>query len=288
MNYGYPQFQIELRCHLCKDTLDDATMSCVRCGFVVRKLEGVPVFMDQGYLHQTRLDEKSDAENAFKKFFKRWPRMYRFLLHVCVPVLFNGVTAQQFIKKLSPIPGRILNIGSGPRILHPNALNVDIFPYSNVNILARAEALPFEDGIFDLVCSEQVLEHVERPWEVARELVRVTKKSGLIYTSTPLIFPLHPSPKDYSRWSIEGLVGLFEGCAKDRSGILNGPVSGMLIVLASGLATIFSFGFTPLRKVNNYIFMALLTPLKLLDFIYSKLPGAEDTAASVWVTVKKI
>lgn len=65
------------------------------------------------------------------------------------------------------------------------------------------------------------------------------------------------------------------------------PMSGTISVLASGLAAIFSFGISSLRKVLHYVFMTLVAPLKFLDAIYTRLPGAEDIAGNVYVIIEK-
>lgn len=277
---------VAFRCITCSSPLN-AECKCTGCGCVFSVHQGIPVFLDDQNAEQASADQKSDAENAFKDFFKQWPRLYRLLINLFVPVLFHGLSARRFLEECNPALERILNLGSGPTNVHPRAVNVDLFPFANVHLIAEAERLPFADHTFDAVVSEQVLEHVRGPWRAAQEIVRVTKPGGLIYTATPYMFPLHPSPKDYSRWSVDGLADLFQGCDLVRSGTRNGPVSGMLIVMAMGLATIFSFGISPLRKVLNYVFMAVLSPFKLLDYLYAHLPGAEDVAGSVYVVMKK-
>jgi SAM-dependent methyltransferase len=277
---------MQIRCIRCGGAVD-ASRRCGNCGHIYPERNGIPVFLDEEGVTRAFADQAQDAENAFKDFFKRWPRMYRVLVNLFVPVLFYGLSARRFLAELQPQPERILNLGSGPTVLHPRATNVDLFPFPNVHLLAEAEHLPFADATFDAVVSEQVLEHVRGPWRVAKEVVRVTKPGGLIYIATPYMFPLHPSPKDYSRWSIDGLADLFEGCDLVRSGTRNGPVSGMLIVMSMGLATIFSFGISPVRKVLNYLCMALLSPFKVLDYVYANLPGADVAAGSVYVVLKK-
>ena len=43
---------------------------------------------------------------------------------------------------------------------------------------ARAEALPFEDESFDMICSFKVLAHVQEMRNAAMEMVRVLKPGG--------------------------------------------------------------------------------------------------------------
>lgn len=47
-------------------------------------------------------------------------------------------------------------------------------------LVGDGNALPFPSGRFDAVCSWYVLEHLENPGSVIRELIRVTRPAGLI------------------------------------------------------------------------------------------------------------
>lgn len=58
-------------------------------------------------------------------------------------------------------------------------------PYlDRADVIRPGEPLPYEDGSFDLVIANWVFEHVERPEEVARELLRITKPGGWIAAAT--------------------------------------------------------------------------------------------------------
>jgi SAM-dependent methyltransferase len=52
-------------------------------------------------------------------------------------------------------------------------------------VLAVGEALPYPDGHFDLVFSNEVIEHVDDDRQTAREMVRVTKPGGAIVLFAP-------------------------------------------------------------------------------------------------------
>lgn len=72
------------------------------------------------------------------------------------------------------------------------------------------ENLPFEDGRFDFVISDQVLEHVKGPLsDVASELMRVLKPGGRFIHTTCLINQIHGAPSDYWRFTPTGLEAMF-------------------------------------------------------------------------------
>jgi SAM-dependent methyltransferase len=53
-------------------------------------------------------------------------------------------------------------------------------------VLASGSSLPFGDGTFDITYSSNVLEHVARPWDMAEDMVRVTKPGGTVILSYTL------------------------------------------------------------------------------------------------------
>lgn len=65
--------------------------------------------------------------------------------------------------------------------------------------VAEATALPFVEGMFDLVCALDIIEHVDDDDGVVSELSRVTRAGGALLISAPL----HPS-----RWTaFDEIVG---------------------------------------------------------------------------------
>lgn len=72
-------------------------------------------------------------------------------------------------------------------------------------------ALPFEDGSFDGVVSDQVLEHVgPSPVAAIAEAARVLRPGGRMVFTTCLMNPVHPSPDDFWRFTPSGLSTLCE------------------------------------------------------------------------------
>jgi FkbM family methyltransferase len=71
----------------------------------------------------------------------------------------------------------------------------------------------FADYSFDLVFSHQVLEHINKPWIAAEEMMRVLKPGGIGIHTTCAFNPRHGQPhfNDYYRFLKEGLEELFSG-----------------------------------------------------------------------------
>jgi hypothetical protein len=64
---------------------------------------------------------------------------------------------------------------------------------------------------YDLVLSFDTLEHVSDPFAFCHNLVRVARPGGSIYLATVFGWEYHPSPKDYWRFSPDGLRVCFAG-----------------------------------------------------------------------------
>ncbi|WP_435269865.1 class I SAM-dependent methyltransferase [Streptomyces sp. 1222.5] len=76
----------------------------------------------------------------------------------------------------------------------PNAPSVDLHDLSRY----AAES-------FDFVILDEILEHVERPWEAVDEVHRILKKGGCFITSSPFMIAEHKVPHDYWRFTKDGL-----------------------------------------------------------------------------------
>jgi SAM-dependent methyltransferase len=62
------------------------------------------------------------------------------------------------------------------------------------------------DNSFDYVLSFQVLEHVLNPNDYLTEAIRVLKPGGKLFLTTHGLWPYHPTPTDYHRWTKAGLI----------------------------------------------------------------------------------
>jgi SAM-dependent methyltransferase len=94
---------------------------------------------------------------------------------------------------------------------------LDLAPSDDPNVIVGdicAEAFSAEhrefEAFFDVVYSNNVFEHLRRPWIAAENIVRMLKPDGICITITPFSLRYHESPGDYFRYSHTGLASLFE------------------------------------------------------------------------------
>jgi SAM-dependent methyltransferase len=87
-------------------------------------------------------------------------------------------------------------------------INADYPEYDVLN-------LPFPDNHFDYVANDQILEHVEgNPQQAIDEICRVLKPGGIAVHTTCFINPIHELPKDFWRFSPDGLALLCKKFSK--------------------------------------------------------------------------
>lgn len=66
-----------------------------------------------------------------------------------------------------------------------------------LDVVCSATNLPYEDKKFDCHISFEVLEHMEDIDKYFSEAYRVIKPGGIIYFSTPFMYPLHGDPPEF-------------------------------------------------------------------------------------------
>ncbi len=111
---------------------------------------------------------------------------------------------------------RVLDVGCGRKFYEPlfapyatSYVGVDPADNPKADLKGAVENLPVEDGSFDVVLCNQVLEHCDDPARAVSELRRVAAPGGRILATTHGVMPYHPSPTDYWRWTHAGLDKLF-------------------------------------------------------------------------------
>jgi SAM-dependent methyltransferase len=152
-------------------------------------------------------------------------------------------------------------------------------------LISDAHDLPFQDGAFDGVIAQAVLEHVVDPHQCCAEIYRVLKDRGVVYAETPFMQQVHNSPYDFTRFTHLGHRRLFRRFEEIDSGAVCGP--GM--ALASAYQS-FLVSFTKSKIwARVLIAFARLTSfyLKYFDYLLIDKLGTLDTASAYYFIGRK-
>jgi len=91
-------------------------------------------------------------------------------------------------------------------------IGVDINSRSLADIIASGENLPFKDEVFDLCICILTYEHLIDPEQVTCEVCRVLKEDGLLVLTAHAVAAVHNYPRDYWRWTDQGLRAMLSKC----------------------------------------------------------------------------
>lgn len=225
----------------------------------------------------------------WKDCFKQNQLIYSLAMSLIFPIRYNFYYSRKIFKFLSK-DDIVLNLGSGNKVIDESVINIDLFHYKNVDILGDMMSLPIRSNCADGIISEVTLEHLDHPEKAIREMNRVLKVGGYLCLSVPFLFHFHESPGDYFRWTKSGISLLldknnFETVEFEN---LGGPVGSFVLITAQVLAIIFSFNITAVYQVLTYLFLLILSPLYLFDFIFSKYQMAENAASIFLIVARKV
>jgi SAM-dependent methyltransferase len=166
----------------------------------------------------------SGNEEMLAHYRKRQSRLYR-MLRPPLPLIHNSKE-----RKLPGCEGIQLWIGGAGGWVPPGFVNVDFEALPGVDIAADVQRLPFRDGSVAAIECDAVLEHVPDPRAAVDELARVLRPGGFIHLVVPFNHPYHAYPRDYQRWTAEGLRHLLTAaqCEVVEEGIRTGPTATLL------------------------------------------------------------
>src|SRR5256712_3658997 len=130
------------------------------------------------------------------------------------PWFMNGLKLRYLLEDLSSVRGRVLDVGCGAgsvaKAVKRERGDLEVFGCDASRLaiaaagtspdgvdfrLATAERLPFGDGELDFVWIFDVLEHVDDPEQVLREVARVLKPGGGFH----IVLPLEGQPRTLYR-----------------------------------------------------------------------------------------
>lgn len=282
-----PLVQTIAACPACRGRLhwdaDGAGCRCLTCGRVYA-VAGEAVWM--------RLDAAGEPLAPAPPQPRLSDTPVRRLARATTPPDFAYKTGRSrqriplFVEHLGP-EATILNLGSGRTNFGQRVVNLDIGPWSHVDMVAVGERLPVQDASLDGVLTQGVLEHVPDLPATLAEIDRVLRPGGLVYHEAPFIQGFHASPNDFRRFTAVGMRELAPGYDVLEQGVAVGPSSAVMWVASEYLALLFSLGNETLLKVGRRGFPWLLSPLKFADAWLEGHPQANLIASAFYIVARK-
>lgn len=217
-----------------------------------------------------------------------------------VPEISKNVKARKNYTKFAGLlhgqgtPARVLvlgcgSLGEGMGILLADKdielVETDVAWSGRTALICDAHSIPFENGVFDGVVVQAVLEHVVDPYACAGEIWRVLKKDALVYAETPFMQQVHGGAYDFTRFTHLGHRRLFRHFSEIESGAVGG--SGMALAWAYEY---FLMSLSTSRNIRAGMkTFARLTAfyLKYLDPFLIDRPGTLDDAAGLYFMGRK-
>ena len=214
-----------------------------------------------------------------KRTSRHWSDRLMRLLEPPAPFILNPAEPADF-----PLGRWNLYIGGAGRTV-PGYVNIDLIGIAGVDVVADAEQLPFPGNTFQRVECDAVLEHVEDPRKVVEEIRRVLRPGGYAHLVTPFCHPFHEYPKDYRRFTPDGLRQLAGGLEVVAEGWRTGPAATVLVVMLE-----FAKGLLPWRWWRGITHAGLgwvLFPLRYLDLWLLRSPGAGRIGNHCYLWLRK-
>ena len=157
---------------------------------------------------------------------------------------------EKVLSELS-VGGQLLSIsglGAIPGMLAHRVSHIVVTSYPEVDI----QALPYENDSFDIVVSDQVLEHVFDPVQAVNESLRVVRPGGVVIHTTCFMNPIHHYPVDLWRFSPKALAHLARATEIIETGGWGNRSALLFVLMGTGHHLIPQHPGHPLHRIALY------------------------------------
>jgi SAM-dependent methyltransferase len=282
--------QARLICPHCRSLLtqDGEAFLCKSCGNEYPVIAGIPILIDESssdfrissYERRQPLSTSERAKRAARNLLPK--------LSLNLAARRNYAKFREMLLAQTPKP-RVLIIGGATAGAGMDDLLADRrieFVESDVAIDERttlvcdAHALPFLDDTFDGVIIQAVLFYLPEPPRCVREIFRVLKPGGIVYSEAAFMEQVVGGAYDFYRFTLRGHEHQFHEFEKISSGVSGGPA----------MATAWSVQYLLLSFAKNQSLRAAIRIfckctlfwMKYLDLLLVNKPGAVDAAAGTY------
>jgi len=157
-------------------------------------------------------------QRAYRQLFELSPPWTPLHLHHRALARYIDARAPQILDGVGGSEIRVLDVGCGDMpyratferdarcIRYDGADIPSAQTRATIAIDPDSQIVSAASGSYDLVLSFQALEHVLRPMVLLRECFRVLRPGGSLFVTLPFLFEHHGVPRDFRRWTHEGIV----------------------------------------------------------------------------------
>jgi len=127
------------------------------------------------------------SNNTFKaKYAKNHTKVNTKSLHLNKRLFttYNRITNKLLNKNLEGIN---IDLGSGDKgfTRYCESIGIESFPYDYPSFDIEKDKLEHKDNSIDFITLNAVIEHIEKPEHIFKEILRVLKNDGLVFIRTP-------------------------------------------------------------------------------------------------------
>jgi len=243
---AFPNAKLTLVCPRCKAAVTIAkdhvlcsNATCLYAGRGFPMVDGRPVLIDfedsifrrSGYADgDGSVIARDHSQSSLKTRLKRLVDGRNPVAADNCETFLSLIKAERSHPRVLVIGGGVL--GQGADRLYSDTgielISIDVYASSYTNLICDAHRLPFEDGTFDGVWIQAVLEHVLDPQIVVMGIHRVLRANGLVYAETPFMQQVHERAHDFTRFTRSGHRWLFRRFEEVRAGAVTGPGTAFL------------------------------------------------------------
>lgn len=221
-----------------------------------------------------------DLETRYRnRASHHWTALLIRLVQPPAPLIMNPAEPKDF-----PLGRWNLYIGGAGRVVQ-GYVNIDLFAIPGVDVAANAEHLPFPQQIFQRIECDAVLEHVRDPERIMIEICRVLAPGGYVHLVTPFCHPFHEYPKDFRRFTLDGLKQLAGPLEVVAEGWRTGPTATLLITLIEYIKLLLPY--RSWRAFSHVLLGWLVFPLRYLDLWLLHAPEARRIGNHCYLWLRK-
>lgn len=279
-------------CPACKKPLKKTsnTLSCPNksCGKKYPIVNNVPILINESkslFLIQDFIQNKSTTrdlkKNILKEAIKKIVPKIGANIHSRenYKLLVELLKSTEKRKRVLVVGGSILGNGMEALVNEKSfeIIETDVSFGPRTSVICDGHDLPFQNGSFDCVIIQAVLEHVIDPYRCVEEIFRVLKKDGLVYAETPFMQQVHNGKYDFTRFTHLGHRRLFRRFSEIKSCVVGGP--GMALAWAYQYFLVSFFTSRLLRYLLITFARFTSFPLKYFDYYLADRPGGYDAAS---------